>query len=822
MKRTKLFYLFLAFVAMFTIACDDDEISYELVLSHNEVSLLMGEDATVGVKVGNGGYAVKSENSDIATAVLLEGNSVGIAAVKPGTTTVNVTDSKGKKAMIKVTVKALLELEKEAVTLQAGETALVGIVSGSGKYDVMSSKKEVATATIEDNKVKVVGAEKGEATITVTDKDTKVKKEIKVVVKPVLDIENADVIVIEGEVATVAIKDGTGKYTVSSSDESIAKATVSENEVKIEGVSTGNATITLTDSDTQNVKEIKVAVKSTLALEKDELTVKEGETAPVTIIKGTGSYEATSSNADVATVKLEGETINVTGVAKGEATITVKDTDTKKEKTIKVTVVAELRLSKKELTLDQDATEKVAVLNVQDDAYEFMAEPSDILSIEKGKTDYEGKSVDALVIKALKYSKENVKVTVKSGDQEAVLNVTVNAVEAIKLEKKETTLNVGSKEEVKILAGNGDYKVEVDNANVVGAEVKQNKTSYVVVLDAKAEGVANVKLTDAAGKSATLKVTVNSKPGNDDGLFNIDSDGLVYKKEGVELVGDLKIPDEGKKIAEYSSGEKTSPFAYLGKITSIDFNNVTDLTATNCVSKCKDLTTVYLRKVTAIGIAFYYCTNLKEVYCYMETPPSISFSARKSAFKGISADAILYVPKGTLDAYSNSRLAPFFKEIKEMEAATPEADVEIDADGLVYKKEGVELEGDVKIPDAGKKIAEYSSGEKTSPFAYLGKITSIDFNNVTDLTATNCVSKCKDLTTVHLRKVTAIGIAFYYCTNLKEVYCYMETPPSISFSARKSAFKGISADAILYVPKGTLDAYSNSRLAPFFKEIKEM
>ncbi len=907
MKKTKLFYLFLVFAAMFTAACsDDDDIAQELSLDKTEVALLPDESATVKVKTGNGGYVVKAEDESIAKAMVAKGSDmIKITAVKAGETTVHVTDYKGKKAMVKVVVKAVLTLEKSDVDVVEGGEAVVAIKSGSGKYEVISSDEAAAKAMIDGTNVKITGVAKGNAVVTVKDTDTNVEKKINVIVKSALAVASDNVEIIEGGEKVVEITNGTGNYTVASSDESIASAAINGTKITITAVVAGTAKVTVTDTETNSTVDINVVVKPALSFDEAEITLFEGEEKTITIDKGTGNYSAVSSNEEVATVAVDGKNIKITAVAKGEATVTVTDTDTQekkeikvtvkallplelsknetsltvgakeeikivkgngdykvevdnadivtaevkqngeeyvvaleakaigtanvkitdvagKEATIKVTVKEGLKLAKNELSVKMGETEHVAVVNVTDDTYEFTVEPADVLKVEKGGTDYEGKYVDALVITPLKYHKDPVKVTVKSGGQEAVLMVTVTPVDGINIKKTETELMVGDTEEIRIVSGNGGYKVTVDKAEVVKAEVKLNGEDYVVALEAKAAGMANVTVTDAADKTVTVKVTVKEKV-----LFDIDENGVVTKHEGAVIKGDIEIPAEGKIIAGNEVSEDKQPFKGNVDVTSVDLNNVTEV-RNMAFMGCKGLVKVELRKVTKIAWgAFANCNALAEVYCYMEDPTTVTLE--QSVFNNkdeYKSKRTLYVPAASLDAYKASDFKNFFEldNIKPMGGGqAPDADVEIDENGLVYEKEGVELEGDLRVPDAGLKIAKYTGGKKNSPFAYKSKITSIDFNNVTNLKESNCVAKCKDLTTIYLRKVTDIGSgAFYYCTKLKKVYAYMDKAPNIPFTAKKNAFKGIPADAVLYVPKGKKSAYEGTKIAKFFSKIEEM
>ncbi len=431
MKRTKLFYLFLMFVAAFTVACsEDDDITLKLALEKGEVVLMPGETLAVKVETGNGGYVVKSADEAIVKAMFdATMNAIKVTAVKAGQTTVNVTDHKGQTAAVKVVVKAVLALEKSAVDVVEGGESVVAITSGSGKYAVTSSKDAVAKAVIDGTNVKITGVAKGNAIVTVKDTDTNVEKKINVVVKSALAVATDNVEIVEGGEKVVEITNGTGNYTVASADKNIAVAVLNGKTITITAVVAGTTKVTVTDTETNSTVDINVLVKPALNFDEAEVVLFEDEEKTVTIEKGTGNYAAVSSNEEVVTVTVDGKNIKIKAVAKGEAVVTVTDTETEKKKDIKVTVKARLALEKTELTINQGETERVAVVNVVDDKYEIVVEPAEALKVEKGGTDYNGSYVDALVITPLKYNKEAVKVTVKSGKQEVVLMVTINPVD---------------------------------------------------------------------------------------------------------------------------------------------------------------------------------------------------------------------------------------------------------------------------------------------------------------------------------------------------------------------------------------------------------
>jgi len=64
-----------------------------------------------------------------------------------------------------------------------------------------------------------------------------------------LKLSKNSVEVVVAKTETITVKNGTSPYTVKSSDEKVATATVSKADITITGVAEGKATLTVTDKD---------------------------------------------------------------------------------------------------------------------------------------------------------------------------------------------------------------------------------------------------------------------------------------------------------------------------------------------------------------------------------------------------------------------------------------------------------------------------------------------------------------------------------------------------------------------------------------------
>jgi surface antigen bspA-like len=154
----------------------------------------------------------------------------------------------------------------------------------------------------------------------------------------------------KGENSTVKITSGNGTYVVSSSNKTVATASVSDTnkkEIVIVAHNKGTATIIVEDNVSKTKKEIKVTVTeadNNLVLSANSITLKEGEHKVVNITSGSGVYIVKSNNESVVLAnEVKAGVIGIIAKGTGNATVIVKDKATKQQKTIEVTVTKETK-----------------------------------------------------------------------------------------------------------------------------------------------------------------------------------------------------------------------------------------------------------------------------------------------------------------------------------------------------------------------------------------------------------------------------------------------------------------------------------------------
>ena len=298
MKNLRFLTLGLALVALLFTACKKDDNNggeqapQRLTLEKSAVTVKQTESAIVRITAGNGGYKVESADKNIATAAI-EQNNVKISAIAEGQTTLTVSDAKGQKAAIAVTVESnidpseRLSVEKQTLTLVNGEEEVNRILNaehnGNMNLSFTISPAGSVSITVEDRIVngnpegknlRVKALKVGDTQVTVKDNTNNQTTSFKVTVTAAELTIAKTAAEVETE-ATVEIRINTGNpsYTITSSADNIATAEVKEKTEKvagkndthhyviIKGVAAGTATITLKDSQNKTVA-ITVTVKA--------------------------------------------------------------------------------------------------------------------------------------------------------------------------------------------------------------------------------------------------------------------------------------------------------------------------------------------------------------------------------------------------------------------------------------------------------------------------------------------------------------------------------------------------------------------------------
>ncbi len=311
-------------------------------------------------------FSATSSDAGIV-GVAVSGGSIDVAGNAPGTATVTVTarDPGGLTAtqQLGVTVDGppvLTDSIPNQVMDEGASTTLdladhfTDDSSSDPTYEAATSDATVATVSIDGSTATITGVGAGSATLTFTARDEygqTATQEVGVTVEEAnqapraTDSIPAQELMPDGE-ATLDLSghftdpdDDALTYEGATSDADVATVSIDGSNATITGVAAGTATITFTASDPEGLsagQEAMVTVNTPPMPEGtiDTVTVTEGESTTM-VVSGYFSdadgdeltYEASSSDDEVATASVADSTMTINGVGGGTATVTVTATD---------------------------------------------------------------------------------------------------------------------------------------------------------------------------------------------------------------------------------------------------------------------------------------------------------------------------------------------------------------------------------------------------------------------------------------------------------------------------------------------------------------
>ncbi len=491
-------------------------------------------------------------------------------------------------------------------------------------------------------------------------------------VKKELKLDKYEVTVVEGEKHLVNVTQSNGDVSATSSDKGIVTATVNDKVIIVKGVKEGKADITVKDK--KNTKVIKVTVigedtppppppaDQDLQVDPEKaqgMTIFTNRNpAFIKIVSGSGNYTAELKDPSYGTVKIKDTAdkdgtiyyVYITPTKEGKTTLVINDTKTKEKVEVPITIKIGLLITPStQQTISIGETKEFTLTGYgQYTTKDFNGAQYVNIEFKGNKLLVTGKAVGTAGFNVVDSETERFK---------PVSIIVINK-RTLLLAYNSTNLNVGGQQHkvaIESHSENPSYAIKNSNSSVAKAEVEGEE----LVITPLAAGQAIITLTDNGFSTPqSVEFTVNVQGADD---IKITSNGTVIDLNG--KTGDIVLPAGAKKIPAYNSGSK--PFAKKAGITSIDFQNVTSI-QTYALYLMPDLTTVHLRKIEVLGQgAFLKCSKLSKVYCYMENPSNVQFQYDKH-FEGISSSAVLYVPKGKVNAYKSTKFGEYFSNIQEM------------------------------------------------------------------------------------------------------------------------------------------------------------
>lgn len=255
------------------VYCQDEDGNFIYPNSNTwefEISTTFNNKDTLVVQVPN-------TVSTGATVVPLNGLKVNVdASVADGTIKVTIDDGNtaGKDGAGVTEEDAVIgyigelpefKVEPLTVTVGVGDTVTVTATGGLGTANISTAPDAaIATATALNNVITIKGVAEGTTSVVISDGTTANQtKTVEITVTPAVALSVPATATVEvGKTTEVKITGGTADFTVTSSDDATATATLKDKTIIISGVAEGSATITVEDSaDPKGTATVTVTVK---------------------------------------------------------------------------------------------------------------------------------------------------------------------------------------------------------------------------------------------------------------------------------------------------------------------------------------------------------------------------------------------------------------------------------------------------------------------------------------------------------------------------------------------------------------------------------
>ena len=231
-----------------------------------------------------------------------------------------------------------LTLQKTTLALKVQETATLTITSGNGNYTAKAANEATVSATVEQNTLKITAIAQGETVVTVTDAKGKTAT-LSVTVSGIFAVVDKTITVQNGAKADVKLQNGHANYAFKSTPEGVVLVSAkSDNELTVEGLKVGSATVTVTDVQSGKTDTFEVTVTGMpFTISKNSFVLEVGNTEQVTITSGNPTYTVQYSIDNVVKAQINGNVIHLTAVGAGKANVIITDAAAQKA-TIAVTV----------------------------------------------------------------------------------------------------------------------------------------------------------------------------------------------------------------------------------------------------------------------------------------------------------------------------------------------------------------------------------------------------------------------------------------------------------------------------------------------------
>jgi ferredoxin len=307
-------------------------------LSQSNVTLAIGQSATVYSQGGSTSIYVASNSNPAAASVQANGTQLTVYAYQNGTTIASVcySGTTSNCANLTVTVQAgsgALSFSQNNLSLTIGVNTTVTISGGNGAYTVTSnSNPYAASVNLNGSTLTLSGATTGSnTTITVCDSSSNCGTLSATVAGTgsggSLTFSNASLSVGVGQTMTDTVYGGSDYYVSNNSNSNVISYSLSGGVLTVTGLQSGATTLTICSS-ANGCGSVSVTVGtgsggSVVNFSIANPTIAIGQSMNTPLSGNSGYYISTNPNPNIAQASVNGSTLMLTGVNAGTDAIAV-------------------------------------------------------------------------------------------------------------------------------------------------------------------------------------------------------------------------------------------------------------------------------------------------------------------------------------------------------------------------------------------------------------------------------------------------------------------------------------------------------------------
>jgi hypothetical protein len=229
-----------------------------ITFSQNNPSIAQGQNLTVMISGGTGGYYISSNSNQSMVQASVSGNILSLSGSQAGTATIIICSSNSVCAtqIVTTTTSVLstgyLYLNPSTITVSIGQTAQVTVTGGTGPYSTFYDGTNKITASVTGNSITVSGVSLGNTSITVCGVSggcAPINVTVTQGTTPTSAI-TINVPLAVGQTLALPLSGGSGTFYIATPITSPFNATVSSNKLYLVGTAIGNNTVTVCSSAT--------------------------------------------------------------------------------------------------------------------------------------------------------------------------------------------------------------------------------------------------------------------------------------------------------------------------------------------------------------------------------------------------------------------------------------------------------------------------------------------------------------------------------------------------------------------------------------------